>query len=471
MTSVRPLTPAALSKRCALDHVHFTTTADLTDGVEFIGQDRPIAAIELGISIDREGYNIFALGPGGTGKYTVIQRFVGQRAAAEPPPDDWCYVNNFEQPSIPRALRLPGGMGKQLKHDMRRLVEDLRTGLSSAFESEEYVTRRRVLEEEFQEREHDSFSGLQDQARERGMAMLRTPAGMAFGALSEGKIIPPEEFQKLPEEEQKRVEAEVESMEEKLQKVLLQVPRWQREYRTRLRALNDEISGLVVNDALDDLLLKYKDLPEVSAYLVAVQHSIGDHLEDFLETGEQPQESAAASLPVPEAFTQSPVLRRYQVNVLVDSGDATGAPVIYESNPSYLNLVGRVEQMSVMGALLTDFTLIKPGVLHRANGGYLHPGRAQGVVEPVRLGGLEAGSSVPPGPHRVAGADAQPHQHGLAGAGADPAGYQGDPDGRPPALLPAGAGRPGLQRALQGRGGFRRRVRAHRTRPRASTPG
>ncbi len=175
VASVRPLPPEALYRHCTLDHLDFATTADLKTDIEFIGQDRPIAAIELGVTIDRQGYNIFALGPSGTGKYTVIQRFVEQRAADEPSPDDWCYVNDFEQPSTPRALRLPTGMGKQLKRDMERLVEELRTGLSSAFESDEYTTRRRTLEEEFEERQKESLAELQKQAQ-------RARPGPAAGA-------------------------------------------------------------------------------------------------------------------------------------------------------------------------------------------------------------------------------------------------------------------------------------------------
>lgn len=390
MASVPPLPPEALFTACALDHVEFTTTDDLADSVEFVGQERPISAVELGVSIDREGYNIFALGPSGTGKYTLIRRLVERRAASEPPPDDWCYVNNFDQPSMPRALRLPRGVGKQLKHDMERLVEDLRSGLSSAFESEEYATRRRALEEEFQEREEASLSELQERARARGVAMVRTPTGFAFAPMKDAGIMPPDEFKALPEAERKRIQDEVETLEEELQKTLMQVPRWQREYRDRLRELNNDITGLVVNELLDDLLAKYSELPEVAAYLQAVRHSIGEHLEDFLQAVEQkPSEGPTATLPLPDSLKKSPALRRYQVNVLVDSSDATGAPVIYESNPSYLNLVGRVEQMAVMGALITDFTLVKPGVLHHANGGYLIIDALKVLTSPYAWEGLK----------------------------------------------------------------------------------
>ena len=164
----------------------------------------------------------------------------------------------------------------------------------------------------------------------------------------------------------------MEALQELLQKVLLQLPRWKREFGARLRELDREVASVVADDLVDDLLEKYKELPDVVAYLEAVKRSVDDHLADFLDSGEEkPEEGAAAAPPLPDAFKRLPALRRYKVNVLVDSSGATGAPVIYESNPSYLNLVGRVEQMSMMGALLTDFTLIKPGVLHRANGGYL----------------------------------------------------------------------------------------------------
>ena len=265
-------------------------------------------------------------------------------------------------------------MGKELKRDMERLVEELRTGLSSAFESEEYTTRRRTLEEEFEERQKESLAELQKRAGERGLALLQAPTGFGFAPLKDGEVIPPEEFQKLPEDEQKRIEDEIESLQGELQKVLLQVPRWKREFGSRLRDLNNEVTAVVVDDLVDDLLAKYKDLPDVTAYLDGGAEERRRPLERLPgdRRGEaRGRRAVTANLPIPDASGKPPALRRYRVNVLVDSSGATGAPVIYESNPSYLNLVGRVEQISMMGALLTDFTLIKPGVLHRANGGYL----------------------------------------------------------------------------------------------------
>jgi lon-related putative ATP-dependent protease len=394
VSPIAPLSPEALYQSCTLNELDFNTTDDLDVEVEFIGQDRAVKAIELGITIQRQGYNIFALGPTGTGKHALVQRMVETRAATEPPPNDWCYVNNFQQPYIPRALRLPAGTGKELQRDMDRLIEELRTGLSSAFESEEYQTRHRVLQTEFNERQQESLKGIQDQARERGVTLLRTPSGLAFAPLREGEVIAPEEFQKLPEEEREKVQKEIEALQEELQKVMLQVPRWEREFRARLRELNDEVTTLVVNDVVDDLLKKYEQLPSVIEYLKTVQQDVGEHLEDFLKDPSEIDPSQAGAnkapeLPVPGAFNQTPALRRYQVNVLVDASGRTGAPVIYETNPSYFNLVGRVEQMAMMGALTTDFTLIKPGALHRANGGYLLLDADKVLTSPYAWEGLK----------------------------------------------------------------------------------
>ena len=389
MSPVAALPPSDLYRRCTLDHLSFTTTADLDNSVEFIGQDRAIKALELGVSLRRQGYNIFVLGPSGTGRHTLVQRLVEERAAQEAPPADWCYVNNFSQPYIPIALRLPAGMGKELQRDMERLVEDLRTGLSSAFESEEYQTRRRVLEGEFQDRQQQNLNELQEEARKRNLALLRTPSGLAFAPLRNGDVLPPDEFQKLPEAEQQRIQQEVAALQEQLQRMLLQVPRWEREFRTRLRELNQEMAGLVVNDLTDDLLAKYAALPDVLAYLAAVQQDVSNHLEDFLSDGEQKPDGPPMGLSIAETRSRAFALRRYTVNVLVDASDASGAPVVYENNPSHLNLVGRVEQMAMMGALTTDFTLIKPGALHRANGGYLILDALKVLTSPYAWDGLK----------------------------------------------------------------------------------
>lgn len=388
MSPVSPLSPLSLYHRFAPKSLTFTTTDDLADIAEFIGQERAIHAIKFGIGMSRHGYNIFALGPSGTGKHALVERYVRERAAQEAPPADWCYVNNFEQPYMPIALRLPAGLGKSLRMDVQRLVEDLRNALSSAFENEEYQTRRRTLEMELQEQQQTQLNGLQEQARERGLTLLRTPSGLVFAPFKDGNALGPEEFNQLPQEEQDRLKAEVDVLQEQLQKILLQMPRLERDARERLRALNEEVSSFVLNDLLEELFQKYHELPAVADYLRALQKDVNDNLADFLGAEEKEEEPQPAPA-LPGGQSPSALLRRYAVNLLVDASDLTGAPVIYESNPSYLNLVGRVEQMATMGALITDFTLIKPGVLHRANGGYLILDALKVLANPYAWEGLK----------------------------------------------------------------------------------
>jgi len=390
MSPVPPLEPQALYHRCDPATVGFTTTEELTEHHDFIGQERAIEAIHFGIGMNRQGYNIFALGPSGMGKHSLVQRYVEAKAAQERAPDDWCYVNNFSQPYRPIALRLPAGRGKALRADSERLVEELHSALSSAFESEEYQTRRQALEMELQEQQQERLNALQEQARERGLTLLRTPGGLVLAPFKDGKVIEPEQFNELPQEEQDRLKSEVEQLQEQLQKVLLQMPKLERTIRERLRALSQEIAGFVLNELMDDLQKKYSDLPEVLTFLEAVQKDVSENLADFLNANAKTEESPEArASSLPAGNSGSPVLRRYSVNLLVDASEHTGAPVVYESNPTYLNLVGRVEQMATMGALITDFTLIKPGVLHRANGGYVIIDADKVLANPYAWDGLK----------------------------------------------------------------------------------
>ena len=371
MDMVKPLVPEALCWRCDPDQFTFETTAELEDLAEIIGQTRAIEAVRFGIGIQREGYNLFVLGPPGIGKHSLVHQFLEHEAAAKPLPADWCYVNNFERPHQPRALQLPPGQGVILRQDLAQLVEELRSAIPAIFEGEDYRTRRQVIEEEFKEREAKAFEELQKQAQERGIALLRTPAGLAFAPTHEGQVISPDQFHKLSPEEQERLKGDIAELQEQLQTAIQQAPRWEREFRSRLKSLDREVALLAVGHSMTELRNKYSSLAQVVDYLNAVQQDIIENVDDFRAS----EESAPATLPGIPLFSSgsgSLPFRRYQVNVLVDHSPNQGAPVIYEDHPTHQNLVGQVEHMvAQMGALMTDFTLIKPGALHRANGGYL----------------------------------------------------------------------------------------------------
>lgn len=365
---VAPLPAQQLRRRCDPAQFDFKTTAELEDLGEVLGQERAVEAIRFGIGIQREGYNLFALGPSGTGKRTTIRQFLDRRAASEPVPPDLCYVNNFEQPHKPRLLRLPPGVGSVLRKDMEELVGELRTSIPAAFESEDYRTRKQEVEEEFKERQEKAFGEVQKQAQERSIALIRTPVGLAFAPLKEGQVVSPDEFQKLPEEERKKVESDIEQLQGQLQDAIAQVRQWEREAREKVKELDREIAMFAVGHLIDELRNKHAQLPDVVAYLDAVQKDVIENVDEFRQAEETPQ---FMGISLPRSLMGPPLFRRYQVNVLVDHGESKGAPVVYEDHPTYNNLIGYIEHIAQMGALVTDFNLIKPGALHRANGGYL----------------------------------------------------------------------------------------------------
>ena len=256
MDSVKPLSADQLRRRADPDQFSFGTSTELPDLVSFVGQERPIEAIRFGVKMHHPGYNIFALGPAGVGKYTLVNRAVEERAAGEPPPPDWCYVNNFDQPYRPKVLRLPTGKGREFRHDIEHLVDDMQSALSAAFESEEYQARRRAVESEFQDVQQASLMELQEQAKQRNLTILRTPAGLAFAPVKDGSVLPPDEFEKLAEDDQKRIQADVEVMQDQLQKVMGKAPRWERELRNRIRELNREMAAVVLNDLDEEFTRK-----------------------------------------------------------------------------------------------------------------------------------------------------------------------------------------------------------------------
>jgi lon-related putative ATP-dependent protease len=374
MKAPNELEGSQLYNQANLDRLDFKTTSDLNELTDLLGQPRASAALQFGMGMDQKGYNIFALGPTGTGKQQILRDYFEKRAAEEPVPDDWCYVNNFVEQHKPKAIRLPAGQGLVFRNDLNDLVEGLSTALTAAFESEEYQTRRQAIGEEFQELQSQAFNSIQEMAEKKGIALLRTPSGLVFAPVNDGQVLSPEELKDLSVEERKRLEEEIEVLQGELQKSLQQVPAWQRETQEKLRELNREISNFAVGGLIDELREKYSAYPAIVEHLGAVQSDIVENAHDFIQAGEKSNGSdLPAVLKVLGQKTEagSVLARRYRVNLLVDNSQLEGAPVVYENSPTYQNLIGRIEHRAQMGALLTDFNLIKSGALHKANGGYL----------------------------------------------------------------------------------------------------
>jgi len=387
--TVEPLSAQRLRQTCDPSQFDFETTDELEDLSELVGQGRAVNAILFGIGIQREGYNLFALGPSGTGKRTTITEFLHQKAAAEPIPPDWCYVNNFEQPHKPRALRLPPGQGDVLRADMEQLVEELQAAIPAAFESEDYQTRKQEIEEQFKEKQGKAFSEIQQKANKHSIALIRTPTGVAMAPMREGEIISPDEFQKLPNEERQQIEEILPDLQEQIQRTMRQAQQWEREAREKVKDLDRQVAMFAVGHRIDELREKYAQLPNVVSYLDGVEKDVIKNVDEFRELLKGAGAPQILGIPQPRSLVGPTMFRRYQVNVLVNHGKSEGAPVIFEEYPTYNNLIGRIEHIAQMGALVTDFNLIKPGALHRTNGGYLILDAQQVLLQPYAWSGLK----------------------------------------------------------------------------------
>jgi len=365
MSSVKPLEPTRLYHHCDPRSLRFTTTAELEPLTEIIGQERATRALHFGIGMTRSGYNLYVMGPPGMGRHAMVRHYLEERSTDRPPPDDWCYLNNFEQPHKPIALRLPPGMGRKLRDDMAQLVEELAGALPAAFEGDEYRNRIQALEDELKEQQEHAFNDLSEEAGKHNVRLFRTPSGFTFAPLKDGEVIGPEEFEKLPEKEQNRIEEVVANLQERLKAIIQQFPQLRRETREKVKALNRETAKAVVDHYLDEMKADYHRFEQVQHYLARVEEDLIENVKDFLKTEEGGEG-------IPGQHNVDPKqLHRYQVNLLIDNTDRRGAPIVHADHPTYLNLIGRAEHLAQYGTLITDFTLLKPGALHAANGGYL----------------------------------------------------------------------------------------------------
>jgi lon-related putative ATP-dependent protease len=377
MTRPDPLPIEKLYTVCDSQQFTFATTAELKPLDEFVGQDRAVAAVRFAMGMDRNGYNLFAYGPEGVGKTSLVRRYLEARASSRPIPHDWVYVHNFAEPHRPRAFALPPASGRGLAEDMDRLIDDLRIAIPSAFEGEEYRTHRQSIEDEFKVRGESSLEGLQKEAAEQNVAIVRTQMGLAVAPTKGGEIIKPEEFEKLSDEDKAKYTSSMEEVQKKLQDALSQMPAWEKEHREQVRDLGRQLTEFIVGHLMETLHKKYEKNIPVATYLKEVHKDIVDHASDFLppEAEDARKQQMRIVLGGRDDAAED-TLRRYRVNVVVDNcnrmaPDKFGAPVLEEDHPTLSRLVGRIEHSSRFGMLVTDFMMIKPGALHEANGGHL----------------------------------------------------------------------------------------------------
>ena len=368
----RELSYEELRRRGEIEGLDFVNTHELSELTEIIGQERATRAVEFGIDIPSFGYNIYAMGPAGAGKTTIIMRYLERKATTRDLPDGWGYINSFDDTQRPEALRLPVGAGCTLRDGVDQLLTTLSVELPKAFESDQYAEHQQKLARDLDERRKVEFRRMEASAAERGFAIAQTPMGLVLAPLIEGNVLDREAYMKLPQEQRDELDKREPAVQEELQSTLRRVRDLEEEARDRLRNLDKEVATSVIVPFFKALLDEYEAWPEVTAYLQGVQGDVVSRIGQVraaLEGGDGSEESEGA--PAWMRQTAGSPFDRYRINVIVDHCGQHGAPVVLETNPIYHNLIGRVEHRAQLGTLVTDFSMIRGGALHRANGGYL----------------------------------------------------------------------------------------------------
>ncbi|RJQ57077.1 MAG: ATP-binding protein [Nitrospiraceae bacterium] len=364
---LRKVTKEELYKCCELVDLPFSTTDEISPLKETIGQKRALSALKFGLGIDSHGFNIYILGESGTGKMTTIRTILEEKAAGEPVPNDWCYVYNFKNPDMPRALSLTPGTGLAFQKDMSELIAALKQEIPKIFESKEYEKQRAKILEDFQQRQKKYFTGIEEEAREKDFTLRKTVSGLVLLPVKKtGETLSEEEYEALEPEVKSKIEAIGRELQEKLDDIIRIVREEEKKIKDMMNQLERQATLSSVGHRIDELKNKYKDNDSILNYLEEVKEDILEHLEDF-----KTQEEQAPALPFMKSAKAEPSFNRYVVNVFVNNSESKGAPVVIESNPTYYNLFGRVEHKLQYGVAITDFTMIKTGSLQAANGGYL----------------------------------------------------------------------------------------------------
>ncbi|WP_018872227.1 Lon protease family protein [Thioalkalivibrio sp. ALJ16] len=369
MARPEPLTEDQVYQHCPPEQLEFATTEAL-EALELpCGQERLLRALEFGAAMRGDGFNLFVLGPAGSGRHDLVRRFLERRAAEEPAPPDWCYVFNFDQPECPRAIRLEAGEGRTLQADLERLIEDLRSSIPAAFEAEEYQRRLQELKDASEEAQSEGVRRVQEEAEANDIALISAQNTFSFAPMRDGEILKPEEYDALSEDERGRIDENVEVLQEKLRQALRQIPRLRKELQEKVRALSAEMLQWTLGGPIRELKERWSGLPAVVAHLEAILDDVVQHAEAFRSGhGHAPPEG---------------LLERFRINLLVDHAETRGAPVIYEDLPNHQHLTGQIEHQVHEGALFTDFSLVRAGALHRASGGYLMLDARRVLLQPL----------------------------------------------------------------------------------------
>ena len=357
-------------KKTDLRKYKFKSTKDLGLCKDRIGQNRAIDSIMFGLSIKKQGYNLFLSGGPGLGKKTLINSILKKMAAKEKVPNDWCYVFNFDNPKEPKAISIPPGKGKEFKSDMEDFIKLLRVDIPKAFESKEFEEEKNKLSDKYNTQKEKYFKGLREFGSKNSIQVQFTPTGIATVPLVKNKPAQQQQFENLDEKTKSKLRENKKAVDSQVAVTLQNVRKIDKEYMDSIKILQNQVATFTVEGQIETLIKKYKDLGNIIKQLKDIKNDIVTNIDKFL-----PQKNTGPAMPFMPAQNNQPDFKRplneYQVNIYTDNSGTKGAPVIVESQPHYLNLFGTIERELVMGAMVTNFTLIQEGSISKANGGYL----------------------------------------------------------------------------------------------------
>lgn len=365
-----------LYRHTDLSDLDFETTKELEPVETLIGQERALEAVRFAARMRSRGYNLFVIGPKGSGKHAAVRGYLGDRAERFPAGDDWVYVNDFKDPHRPIALRLPPGEGPELNRRIEKLIDDLRASVAAVLEGEDYRTRREAIDRDFAKQSEEMLESVAAAAKEKGLILVRTEQGFAIAPEDDGKPMAQETFNALPEDRRESLQKEIEAAQALLRDALHKAPLLERDRQKAVRSLNDTVARSLVDEEIAEARDGLTPTAELDAWIAALQEDLVEKIHLFAQPadGQKGPNQKAPNQQGPgltdPAGAPDP-LRRFRVNVFVSNHPDAGAPVVIEDHPTLGRLVGRIEYRAQMGSMLTDFTLIRPGALHCANGGYL----------------------------------------------------------------------------------------------------
>jgi lon-related putative ATP-dependent protease len=351
---------------CDANFLHCESTKDLVPLGEIIGQERAVRALKFGLGIKNHGFNVYVAGYPGTGRKTAVKNFVEAQAKTQPVPPDWCYVNNFGNQYEPKAIKLPAGKGKEFREDLKNFIENVKNALPKAFESDDYIARREATIKELENQRKQLIDEISGKAQREGFVIQTTPIGILLIPVLDGKPLSEEEMLALPQKTKDKINEKREMLESQFRNTMRQLIDMERKIHEALKKLNKEVALYALGNQMESLKEKYQVNSDVTTYLKEVENDILDNLQPFIRRGESDQQ-----FPFPMPWMKEEPYKKYEVNLIIDNSNAIGAPVVVETNPTYHNLLGRTEKEAQFGTLTTDFSMIRGGAIHQANGGYL----------------------------------------------------------------------------------------------------